>query len=96
MEQIQVIKSDHPFWGYRRVWAFLRFVAGLPVNRKRVYRLLRENNLLVKAETRLLAKRVSHTRKPRPERANQWWGIERDQGNDRFGLGVCCSGSRLV
>ncbi len=76
LEQIRVIKSEHPFWGYRRVWAYLRFVAGLSVNRKRIYRLLKENTLLVKGETRLLAKRTSHTRKPRPERANQWWGID--------------------
>lgn len=76
LEQIQVIKGEHPFWGYRRVWAYLRFIAGLPVNRKRVYRLLKENNLLVKANTRLLAKRTSGTRKPRPLRANQWWGID--------------------
>ncbi len=54
----------------------MRFVARLPVNKKRIYRLLKENNLLVRAETRLLAKRVSNTRKPRPERANQWWGID--------------------
>ncbi len=76
LEKIQVIKAEHPFWGYRRVWAYLRFVAGAPVNKKRVYRLLRENNLLVRTETRLLAKRASNTRKPRPERANQWWGID--------------------
>jgi len=76
LKQIQVIKGDHPFWGYRRVWAYLRFVARLPVNRKRVYRLLKENNLLVKRETCLPAKRTSNTRKPRPERANQWWGID--------------------
>jgi transposase InsO family protein len=35
-----------------------------------------ENSLLIKADTCLLAKRTSHTRKPRPERANQWWGID--------------------
>jgi transposase InsO family protein len=76
LEKIRVLKADHPFWGYRRVWAYLRFVAGLSVNKKRVYRLLKENDLLVRAETRLLAKRVSSTRKPRPDRANQWWGID--------------------
>jgi len=76
LEQIRFIKSEHPFWGYRRVWAYLKFVAGLSVNKKRIYRLLKENNLLVKGEARLLAKRTSHTRKPRPERANQWWGID--------------------
>jgi transposase-like protein len=71
LEQIRAIKSEHPFWGYRRVWAYLRFVARLAVNRKRVYRLLKENDLLVRADTCLLAKRVSNTRKPRPERVNQ-------------------------
>jgi transposase InsO family protein len=48
----------------------------LPVNRKRVYRLLKENHLLVKASRRLLAKRTSKVCKPRPEQANQWWGID--------------------
>jgi hypothetical protein len=76
LKQIRIIKGDHPFWDYRRVWAYLRFVAGLPVNKKRIYRLLKENNLMVKGDTRLLAKRVSHTRKPRPERVNSWWGID--------------------
>ncbi len=37
---------------------------------------MKENNLLVKPDTRLLAKRTSSIRKPRPERANQWWGID--------------------
>jgi putative transposase len=54
----------------------LRFVAGLSVNRKRIYRLLKENHLLVKADRRLLAKRTSKARKPRPDQANQWWGID--------------------
>jgi len=76
LEKIRVIKSEHPFWGYRRVWAYLRFVAGFSVNRKRVYRLLSESNLLVTADTRRLAKRTSNTRKPRPECVNQWWGID--------------------
>jgi transposase InsO family protein len=54
----------------------LRFVAGLSVNRKRIYRLLKENHLLVKADRRLLAKRTSKAPKPRPDQANQWWGID--------------------
>jgi len=76
LKQIRVLKAEHPFWGYRRIWAYLRFVAGLSVNKKRVYRLLKENNLLVGRNIHLLAKRVSHTRKPRPEHINQWWGID--------------------
>ncbi len=93
LERIRVLKSEHPFWGYRRIWAYLRFVAQLPINKKRVYRLLQENDLLVSATTRLLAKRIVNTRKPRPSTINQWWGIERDKGDDRLRLGVCCVGS---
>ncbi len=74
--KIKNIKADHPFWGYRRVWAYLRYIDGLIVNKKRVYRLMRENNLTVKPNTRLIAKRVSERPKPRPDRPQQWWGID--------------------
>jgi len=43
LERIKDIKAEHPFWGYRRVWAYLRYIDGLIVNKKRVYRLLREH-----------------------------------------------------
>jgi len=36
LERIRAIKADHPFWGYRRVWAHLRYIDGLVVNKKRV------------------------------------------------------------
>jgi len=68
VEKIKDIKGEHPFWGYRRVWAYLRYVDGLIVNKKRVYRLLRENNLTVKPNQRLIAKRVSE--RPKPEQIN--------------------------
>jgi ABC-type multidrug transport system ATPase subunit len=42
------LKQEHPFWGYRRVWAYLSFVEQLRINKKRVYRLLKENDLPVK------------------------------------------------
>ncbi|MFA9409238.1 MAG: IS3 family transposase, partial [Candidatus Dadabacteria bacterium] len=74
--RIKAIKKDHPFWGYRRVWAYLRCVDGLIVNKNRVYRLMRENNLTVKPNTRLIAKRVSERPKPRADKPNEWWGID--------------------
>ena len=76
LELIRRIKADHPYWGYRRVWAQLRYVDGQAVNKKRVYRLMRHHGLLVKANTRLRASRVSDRSKPRPSRPNQWWGID--------------------
>jgi len=76
VNRIKDIKAEHPFWGYRRVWAYLRYVYGLIVNKKRVYRLMREHNLTVKPNPRLIAKRVSERPKPRPDRPKQWWGID--------------------
>lgn len=73
---IRELKAEHPFWGYRRVWAYLKFVHRLLINRKRVFRLMKENDLLVKANEKLKARRSASTRKPKPERPNQWWGID--------------------
>jgi putative transposase len=74
--RIRELKGDHPFWGYRRVWAHLRYVDGLVVNKKRVLRLMREHGLLVKPNRKLRARRTSNRRKPRPDRPGQWWGID--------------------
>lgn len=76
VERIQEIKADHPYWGYRRTWAHLRFVDGLNVNKKRVFRLMQTHGLLVKANIKLKAVRSPFRSKPRPERPNQWWGID--------------------
>jgi len=76
LKRIKEIKGDHPFWGYRRVWAYLRYIDGLIVNKKRVYRLMREHNLTVKPNHRLIAKRVSDRPKPRADKPKQWWGID--------------------
>jgi len=76
VERIRQIKSGHPFWGYRRMWAYLRYVDGLVINKKRVYRLMKEHSLIVRPNQRLKAKRLSGRSKPRPDRPNQWWGID--------------------
>ena len=74
--RIKAIKCDHPFWGYRRVWAHLNFIDGITINKKRVYRLMQEHQLLVKPNHKLRAKRRVTTSKPRPVRPNHWWGID--------------------
>jgi putative transposase len=48
LERIRDLKAEHPFWGYRRIWAYLRYVDGLVVNQKRVYGVMKANDLLVK------------------------------------------------
>ena len=76
VERIRQLKADHPFWGYRRIWAHLKFVDRLPVNKKRILRLLRRHDLLVKPNLRLRAKRTSTKSKPVPTAPNEWWGID--------------------
>lgn len=73
---IQSIKSDHPLWGYRRVWAYLRFREGLVIGKNRVARLMKEHHLLVTPDFKLKAKRCSHRPKPRAKVPNQIWGTD--------------------
>lgn len=70
------IKGEHPFWGYRRTWAYLHFVKGLEINNKRILRLMRRYDLLVKPIQRLKAVRTPQRSKPRSDGPNQWWGID--------------------
>lgn len=76
LERIRALKAEHPFWGYRRVWAHLRYVDGQGVNKKRILRLMRGHDLLVRANLRLRAKRTGNRPKPRPTTPNEWWGID--------------------
>lgn len=75
---VQNIKSEHPFWGYRRVWAYMKYRQGQRINKKRIYRVMKENNLLVTPHLRLKAKRdnPSNKSKPKPTRPNQFWGTD--------------------
>ena len=76
VERIQEIKADYPFWGYRRVWAYLNFIDGTAISQNRVHRLMQANNLLVAKNMKLKALRRANTHKPQPTRPNQWWGID--------------------
>ena len=55
LARIRAIKADHPFWGYRRVWAHLRYIDHVLVNKKPIFRLIRENALCVKPNMKLKA-----------------------------------------
>ena len=73
---IITIKSEHPLWGYRRVWAYMRYRQGIFVGRNRIYRLMKENKLLITKQSKLLAKRKPIKPKPRADRPNQIWGTD--------------------
>ena len=65
LKDIRELKADHPAWGYRRVWAYLKYRRRLPINHKRVYRLMKINGLLVKRNQNLRSKRDPKTHKPK-------------------------------
>ena len=76
LRRIWGLKGEHPFWGYRRIWAYLRYREGLPINKKRIYRLMQEHHLLVTKNQRLKATRTPARSKPRASRPNELWGID--------------------
>ncbi len=76
LERIKELKSLHPFFGYRRIWAHLKFRDGLTINRKKVYRLMKISDLLTKPNLLLRANRTMGRDKPQPQRLNEWWGID--------------------
>ncbi len=75
LEKIKAIKTGHPFWGYRRVRAWLVHRERILVNEKRVRRVMRENSLGATQRVHK-AKRRSQRSKPRAERPRQYWGID--------------------
>jgi len=75
LERIRDLKAEHPFWGYPRIWAYLRYVDGLVVKQKRVYGVMKAADLLLKPNLKLRARRKAATR-PRPTRPNQWRDID--------------------
>jgi putative transposase len=76
LAKILEIKGEHPFWGYRRVWAYLHNRLEVTVNHKRVYRLMKLNNLLVRRNEKLKAVRGNLKEKPRADKPNQIWGTD--------------------
>jgi transposase InsO family protein len=74
LPRLQQFKAEHPFWGDRRLWASRRFVEQMPVNKKRILRVMREHQLLVQPNLQLRAKRTPTGSKPRPTKPNEWWG----------------------
>ncbi len=73
--RLKELRLLHPFWGYRRMTAWLNHREGLVVNQKRVYRLMRENGLVVE-QVRHKAVRSFQRGKPKATRPNQYWGMD--------------------
>ena len=75
LEMIKQLKLRKPAWGYRRVRAYIRKRLKMQLNRKRVYRLMKRHDLLVKVK-HYKAKRTPQTHKPKALHKNHWWGTD--------------------
>ena len=74
-EQIRSSCQAHPFWGYRRVTAWLRYREDMWVNHKKVYRIMGEEGLTVNRKQRQRIPKSVRS-KPRADRPRQYWGID--------------------
>ncbi len=74
-ERIQRLIERHPTFGYRRLWALLRFAEGIRVNRKAVYRLLRLKGWFVHQRVVTPRPRAQGLRS-RAQRSNERWAMD--------------------
>ena len=73
--RLRQLIEHHPTFGYRRLWALLRFGAGLRVNRKAVYRVLRLKGWFVHQRTVTPRPRVQGLRS-RAQRSDERWAMD--------------------
>jgi putative transposase len=65
----------HPTFGYRRVWALLRFRDGRAINRKRIYRLFRTQRWFVH-QRRVTPRPRVHGRRSIAAASNERWAMD--------------------
>jgi putative transposase len=73
--RIKALIHEHPTFGYRRVWAMLRFRQGVHVNRKAVYRVLEQKHWFVHQRTWTPRPRV-HGKRSQAEQSDQRWAMD--------------------
>ncbi len=73
--KLQTLIQDHPIYGYRRLWALLRYRKGIMFNRKAVYRALRIKHWLVHQRVHTPRPRAQRLRRRTPQ-SNQQWAMD--------------------
>ena len=75
-EQLQQLIQQHPTFGYRRLWVLLRCRDGIRVNRKAVYRVLKQKRWLV------------HQRSCTPRPRVRGWVSRASRSDERWAMDV--------
>lgn len=77
LARIYTVIGDLPTYGYRRVWALLRRQSESDdmavINAKRVYRIMRQNALLLERKPAIPPSKRAHTGKVAVGKSNQRW-----------------------
>jgi putative transposase len=77
LARIHTVIDDLPTYGYRRVWALLRRQSETDdmavINAKRVYRIMRQNALLLERKSTIPLSKRAHTGKVAVGESNQRW-----------------------
>lgn len=74
-DRIRLLIHEHPTWGYRLLWSWLRFREGTKVNRKTVYRILKLKRWFVHQRQKGPRPRAQG-RGSRAERSNERWAMD--------------------
>ena len=73
--KIKTLISVHPTFGYRRIWALLRYREGLSINKKAVYRVLKLKGWMVNQRIKTPRPRVKSSRS-RSDESNKRWAMD--------------------
>ena len=78
MDKIKELVKQYPQYGYRKIYAILRFRMGYKVYRNKAYAMMKRQKILLPASSRSesLFKGVKMSMKLDADRPNQLWGID--------------------
>ena len=90
IKTIRELISQYPQYGYRKIYAIVRFRMGFKVYRNKVYDIMKSQRLLLPPSTRnkTLFRGVKMSLNLEAQRPNQLWGVDMTQiwcGNDGWG-----------
>lgn len=78
LEKIKELVNQYPQYGYRKIYAILRYRMGIPIYRNKVYKIMKSQKILLPPSTRnaTLFRGVKMAMNLEAKRPNELWGID--------------------